>query len=244
MSDSRTRSRTGTPVLNRRIRSCAVSAAAVTLVAAPLLLPASAQADELRFTDRTQDVVKVDLADESLETRPDPTTSNGDIKSVFIHYRKGHLVLRANFVDLVPARNTLVELAGEIRTNEKRHYEYDVVTSPGHYAGHDTLTTRSGRRACQIGHRLDYRENFARVSIALSCLSNPPWVRVLMGAATIPFAREALGLGPLDRGEPALHMDAALRDTADSTGWTPGVPGGCRCGCRYGPTAAVPPPNV
>src|SRR3954471_23346991 len=155
--------RTGTLVLPSHlgIRSRLVAAASLTLALVPLLLPAAAQGAELRFTDRTHDVVKLDLVDESGTVQPDPTTDNADIKNVFIHYRKGHLVLRANFVDLRPARNTLVLFTGMVRTNENRRYEYDVATSPGHYAGHDTLLPGRGARACRIGHELDYRRNFA-----------------------------------------------------------------------------------
>jgi hypothetical protein len=208
-------------VLNLRIRPLA--AAALALALAPLLLPTAAQGAELRFTDATHDVVKVDLADESGAVVPDQSTDNADIKSVFIHYRKGHLVLRANFVDLRPARNTLVLFTGMVRTNEKRSYEYDVATSPGHYAGQDTLTTGRGQRACRIGHELDYRRNFARVSIALRCLSNPRWVQIRMAAATLTFDPEALQSGELLPDQLVLHMDDALSDTADFTTWTPRV---------------------
>jgi hypothetical protein len=205
------------------IRSRLVAAASLTLALAPLLLPAAAQGAELRFTDRTHDVVKLDLLDESGTVQPDPTTDNADIKSVYIHYRKGHLVLRANFVDLRPARNTVVLFSGLVRTNEKRLYEYDVATSPGHYAGHDELTNARGGRPCRIGHRLDYRKNFARVSIALRCLSNPRWVQVQMGAATLTFDREAVESGNLEPGSVLLHVDDALSDTSDFTDWTPRV---------------------
>ena len=205
------------------IRVRLVAAASLALVAAPLLLPTSAQAAELRFTDSTHDVVKVDLLDQSGTLVPDPTTDNADIKDVFIHYRAGHLVLRANFVDLRPARNNLVLFTGMVRTNEKRRFEYDVATSPGHYAGHDTLTTAKGARACAIGHQLDYRRNFARVSIALRCLGDPRWVQIRMAAATLTFDPKAVQSGELDPGSLVLHMDDALSGTADFTGWTPRV---------------------
>jgi hypothetical protein len=206
-----------------RLRIRALAAASSTLALAPLLIPTAAQGAELRFTDATRDVVKVDLLGESGDLVPDPTTDNADIKSVLIHYRKGHLVLRANFVDLRPARNTLVLFTGQVRTNEKRRYQYDVVTSPGHYAGHDTMSTARGGRACRIGHQLDYRRNFARVSIALSCLSNPRWVQVKIAAATLTFDPSALEAGDLQPDELVLHLDDALSSSADFTGWTPRV---------------------
>jgi hypothetical protein len=210
-------------VLNLRVRIRALATVSTTLALAPLLLPTAAQGAELRFADSTHDVVKVDLVDENETVVPDPTTDNADIKDVFLHYRKGHLVLRADFVDLRPARNTLVLFTGMVRTNENRRYEYDVATSPGHYAGHDTLLTGRGARACRIGHELDYRRNFARVSIGLRCLSSPRWVQIKMGAATLTFDPKAVQSGDLEPDQLVLHLDDALSDTADFTAWTPRV---------------------
>jgi len=197
--------------------------AALAIALLPLLAPAAAQAGQLRFTDATHDIVKTDLTDESEPFTPDPQSVNGDIKDVFIHYRKGHLVLRANFVDLRRAKNTLLAFVGSIRTNEKRHYFYDVVTSPGHYAGQDDLVSRRGRR-CTIGHMFDYTENFARVSVPLSCLSRPAWVQVKMQALTLVFKnKKALEGATIKPGDLVLRADDALSDTADSTRWTPKV---------------------
>lgn len=206
------------------LRTCRrIAAAAVALTFASVLSPAAAQAAELRFTDATHDVVKVDLLDESGSIVPDPTTTNADIKSGFVHYRKGRLVLRANFVDLKRAENTLTNFSGTIRTNEKRHWFYDVTTSPGRYAGHDTLESGSGRRTCEIGHMFDYTANFARVSIPLRCLSHPKWVQIKMAAATFTFDQEALDSGELKPGSLEVHFDDALSDTADFTAWSPRV---------------------
>src|SRR3954447_16449115 len=207
---------------SRTARRAAVAALAISV--APLLSPAAAQGAELRFTDKTHDVVKVDFTDDfDAPPKPDPTTSNADIKSVFIHYRKGRLVVRTNFVALTRSSNTLLEYAGEIRTNEKRSWAFDVMTSPGRYAGHDELFTRTGRRACEIGHMLDYRADFARVSIPLWCLSRPSWVQLSLGAATFTIDQKAIESGKIKPGDLVLHIDDALSDTADFTRWTPRV---------------------
>lgn len=208
---------------HRTIRTwgrAAVAAVAVAVV--PMLAPAAAQADELRFTDSTHDVVKADLFSDDFALVPDPGTRNADIRSVFVHYRKGHLVLRANFVDLVRDPDAVIGLTGEIRTNEHRHYTYDVETSPGHYLGHDVLASWSGR-TCEIGHRLDYRENFARVSISLACLSRPRWVQIQMAAMSVTFSKHFWESGELGEGDVYAHLDDALSDTADFTHWTPRV---------------------
>jgi hypothetical protein len=206
------------------LRTCRrIAAAVVALTFASVLSPAAAQGAELRFTDATHDVVKVYLLDESGEIVPDPTTTNADIKSGYVHYRKGRLVLRANFVDLRRASNTLTNFSGMVRTNENRRWYYDVTTSPGRYAGHDTLESGSGRRTCEIGHMFDYTANFARVSIPLRCLSQPKWVQIRMGAFTLTFDQEAVESGELKPGQFELHADDALSDTSDFTAWSPRV---------------------
>jgi hypothetical protein len=214
----------GTALPHLNLRACRRAAtAAVALTVVSLLSPAAAQGAELRFADSTRDVVKLDFADESFEPVADPATRNADIKSGYIHYRKGRLVLRANFVELRRASNILTNFSGMVRTNEKRRWYYDVTTSPGRYAGHDTLESASGRGNCEIGHMFDYAENFARVSIPLRCLSHPKWVRIRMGAATLTFDRAALESGEIKPGELELRMDDALSDTSDFTAWSPRV---------------------
>jgi hypothetical protein len=206
------------------LRTCRrVAAAAAALTFASVLSPAAADAAELRFADGTHDVVKIDVLDDSAKPVPDRQATNADIKSGYIHYRKGRLVLRANFVDLKRAKNTLTNFAGMVRTNEKRRWYYDVTTSPGRYAGHDTLMTGSGRRTCEIGHMFDYTANFARVSIPLRCLSRPKWVQIRMAAATLTFDQKALESGTIEPGSLVLRADDALSNTADFTAWSPRV---------------------
>lgn len=86
---------------------------------------------KLRYRDATHDVQKLDAASEDFEPVTDPTATNGDIKDVFIHYRAGGLVIRANYVDLRPRTDTQMVFTGEIKTNEKRRWLYQVETSPG-----------------------------------------------------------------------------------------------------------------
>jgi len=171
-----------------------VLAMSVSLALVPVLAPTtSATADQLRYRDATHDVQKIDLSTGSLTPVTDPAATNGDIKDVFVHFRAGRLVIRANYVDLRPRADTELIYTGEIKTNERGRWLYQVQTSPGRYAGHDALRTyRSFRRACQIGHFFDYRENFTRVVVPLSCLSNPRWVKVSVGAATVHLDERAL----------------------------------------------------
>jgi hypothetical protein len=129
--------------------------AAVSLALAPVLVPAAtASADQLRYRDATRDVQKFDLANEDFEPVTDPAATNGDIKDVFVHYRAGRLVIRANYVDLRPRKDTQLIFTGEIKTNEKRRWLYQVQTSPGKYAGHDELRSyRNFRKACEMPER-------------------------------------------------------------------------------------------
>ncbi|NUR06454.1 MAG: hypothetical protein HOQ22_09925 [Nocardioidaceae bacterium] len=199
----------------------ALVAAVATLSLAGLVPAASAQ--ELRYTDARHDVVKLDIADETLTPTPEPGRSNGDITSAYVHYRKGHLVLRLNFAELTARRNTVFEYSGLVRTSAHRTWFFTVDTSPGRYAGHDVLVGPRGRRACEIGHMLDYREDFARVSIDLDCLQDPRWVKVSMGAVMITFDPKVLRAQDIEPGELVAHIDAASSRETDRFGWTPRV---------------------
>jgi hypothetical protein len=207
-------------------------AAVVSLAVVPVLVPTvAASADQLRYRDATHDVQKLDLARDNFDLVTDPAASNGDIKNVFVHYRAGRLVMRANYVDLRRRKDTQLIYTGEIKTNEKRRWLYQVQTSPGKYAGHDELRTyRNYRKACEIGHMFDYRENFTRVVVPLSCLSNPRWVKVSVGAATVQLDEKALkkflesDSEDLPEGVFVIRADDAARtDVVDQLGFTPRI---------------------
>src|SRR3954471_15545945 len=197
---------------------------------------------KLRYRDATHDVQKLDAASEDFEPVTDPTATNGDIKDVFVHYRAGRLVIRANYVDLRPRKDTQLVFTGEIKTNEHRRWLYQVQTSPGRYAGHDELLRyRDFGRACEIGHFFDYTKNFTRVVVPLSCLSNPRWVKVSVGAATIQLDEKALkrffesGGEKLPRNVIVVRADDAGRnDVADVLRFTPRL--------SRGPPATPAPP--
>jgi hypothetical protein len=211
-------------------------AAVVSLAVVPVLASAApASADQLRYRDAIHDVQKVDGADifedDDAALVTDRKATNGDIKDVFVHYRAGRLVIRANYVDLRPRKDTQLIFTGEIKTNEHRRWLYQVQTSPGKYAGHDELLRyRDFRSACEIGHFFDYSKNFTRVVVPLSCLSNPRWVKVSVGAATIKLDEKALkrffesGGEKLPRNVIVLRADdAGRKDVADVLRFTPRV---------------------
>lgn len=207
-------------------------AVAASMALVPVLATAGpASADQLRYRDATHDVQKFDAASDDFKPVADPTATNGDIKDVFIHYRAGRLVIRANYVDLRPRKDTQMVFTGEIKTNEKRRWLYQVQTSPGKYAGHDELVSyRSFRKACEIGHFFDYGKNFTRVVVPLSCLSNPRWVKVSVGAATVKLDEKALkeflesGAENLPEDVFVIRADDAGRtDVADTLRFTPRI---------------------
>jgi len=206
--------------------------AAMSVALLPSLGVGPADADQLRYRDATRDVHKFDLADERFTA--DPKAVNGDIKDVFVHYRKGRLVIRANYVELARRRDTTLSFLGEIKTRHRR-WVYSVETSPGRYAGHDGLfIARNGRRACEIGHMFDYKANFTRVVVPLKCLGDPRWVKVSVGAATlqldeaglVEFFENAEGedLGDIPPGLVVVRADDSARPgIADRLRFTPRV---------------------
>ncbi len=177
--------------------------AALTLGVLPVLVTAltsgAADAGELRYHDATGDVQTLDAASGLLDPdgRPvtDPSVTDGDIESVFVHYRAGRLVIRADYRELARRRDTQLTFTGEITSGRHRRWGYVVTTTPGRYAGHDELVTLRGPhhgRSCEIGHTFDYARNFTRVSVPLRCLGRPRWVRVSVGAVTMKVDQEAL----------------------------------------------------
>jgi len=207
-----------------RRRRVLVTVAAVTVL--PLLaavMPSSASAQELRFEDPRHDVITIDPASDTLEPSPNPARSNGDITGAFVHFRKGRLVVRVDFAELTERRNELFEYTGAIFTSKHRAFAFDVSTSPGRYASHDTLLRGDGKRVCEVGHRLDWQRDFARVVIPLSCLDHPRWVRLGFGAVTFAFDPELLATGQLPAGALLAHIDQASRDERDDLGLTPRI---------------------
>jgi hypothetical protein len=208
--------------------------AAATIALLPALVPAVADAAQLRYRDAVGDVQKLDLADDAAddELTPDPTATSGDIKDVFVHYRKGRLVIRANYVDHKPRRDTSLSFVGEIKTNEKRRWIYEVETDFGTYAGKDALRSyRTYRPTCEIGLRFNFRQNFTRVVVPLSCLSNPRWVKVSVGAVTVQLDEKALkeflendAVTELPKGAFVVRADdSGSPAVMDQLSWTPRV---------------------
>jgi hypothetical protein len=218
-----------------RISTWGVRALVAAAAALPMLtVAAPAGADQLRYRDATGDVQKFDLGQKTFKPVADPAATNGDIKDVFVHYRTGRLVIRANYVDLAPRLDTTLSFTGELRTNAHR-WLYSVDTSPARYAGHDQLRTfRHFRKACEIGHKVDYRENYTRVVVPLSCLHNPRWVKVSVGAVTVQLDEKALKeffenadanqMDSIPAGIAVIRGDdAGQARVADRLRWTPRI---------------------
>jgi hypothetical protein len=210
-------------LFDSRRRRVLATVAATVLPFLAAVTPSSATAQELRFQDPRHDVVTLDPAADSLEPSPNPARANGDITSAFVHFRKGRLVVRVDFADLRQRRNELFEYTGAVFTSQRQVYGFDVSTSPGRYAGHDKLLRGDGKPACEVGHRLDWQRDFARVVIPLSCLDHPRWVRLGFGAVTYTFDRELLASGQLRAGALLAHIDQASHDERDALGVTPRV---------------------
>ena len=215
--------------VSRLGRACAAVACLALLPVLGSATPASAH--QLRYADAVHDVQKIDASSSSGRPVADPTATNGDIKDVFVHYRAGRLVIRANYVELTRREDTLLTFVGEIKTDADRRWLYQVDTSFGRYAGHDHLRTyRRFRAVCEIGHYFGYRQNFTRVVVPLSCLGNPRWVKVSVGAATIRFDEAKLKAlldsdgSRLPAGLVVLRADDASRsDVADQLRFTPRI---------------------
>ncbi|MGZ4500628.1 MAG: hypothetical protein ACXVXD_09345 [Nocardioidaceae bacterium] len=187
----------------------------MTAVAAgAALAPVAAQADQLVYTDASHDVQTLTIDSSSdPQANPgfevDPAMTNGDIKRVFIHFRKDHLVIRTTFVDL-RRHAAALGYTGLLRTNAGVRRIFDVEAAPKQWVGHDMLMAPRKHVTCAIGHKLGYTDNFARVSIPLSCLGNPRWIQFKIAATTVR----------VNQTRAALSGDGAGVDGIDRMPWT------------------------
>ena len=197
--------------LRRALVTAVAAGAALTPVAAQ-----AHQADQLVYTDPSHDVQTLTI---DQNTSPDPQTdpgftvdpamTNGDIKRVFVHFRKEHLVIRTTFVDL-RRQGFGISYDGLLRTNTGVRRVFDVTATRKHREGHDMLIAPRHKVSCEIGHWLGYTDNFARVSIPLSCLGNPRWIQLKIAASTFRLTKTS----------GKISADVAGTDSIDKMPWT------------------------
>jgi hypothetical protein len=191
-----------------RFRSALVVAAA----AAMALAPTAANANTYRHTDAVGDVyANVGEVD---TYAPAPDRAIGDVVSNTIKHKKRAVLLKLAYRDL--ANN------GEINTHVFFIRTNNMVRTVRLYAtsanpGGKAVMTKGNhdkKVRCHVRRHIDYTLNTAQVVVPRSCLGNPRWVKVGMGAVLFS------GTTPAD----TTWIDDAMSTGTDGTAvWSPKV---------------------
>lgn len=140
----------------------------------------TAAAQTLTDVDQRGDVQSFTM--DSEEPAPAPTVANGDILRTVFNHAERRVSVRVKYADLRRIgqfRNDGIKVV----TNEGVRREVSVFAGQGMWRGQADMVRPSGRPVdCDIAHKIDYDRNLVTISFPRSCVSNPRWVRLGMGA--------------------------------------------------------------
>lgn len=172
--------------------------------------PASAQT--LKHVDQRGDVRSSTM--ESEETAPAPTVDNGDIVRTVLKHARNRVSVRVKFADLrrVGFRGDGIRVV----TNEGVRRQVSVFAGQRMWRGQaEMYRPASGTPVdCDLAHKIDYDKNVVAVSFPRSCVSDPRWVRLGVGAFWVRSDEEEGYLDDAqldDRIKERLHLSPRLR---------------------------------
>jgi hypothetical protein len=150
-----------------------LAAAAVTTLLCPV---STAAADSVTRADAAGDVARSPVG--SATYSPAPSRADGDIVSTRVTHGAHKIWIGVRLRDLTASTNGNFHRFWIL--SDRRFRAVSIDAFPGHWAGHATMTTRSGRVVgCAISHRIDYVQHRVVLTVPRSCLGHrPAWVRV------------------------------------------------------------------
>lgn len=154
-----------------------VALAAMTLGGAH---PASAE--ELSKADSTGDVLRYDTPggfdSDDVTVTSVPRHRNGDLKRFRVNYGEKRIKVVFVFRELDRSDPALLIMASfQFPDDSQLDYSEAVIrTSRKNRAGRAELTT-----ACEVRHRISYRNDRAQLSFPAECIDSPRWVRFNAG---------------------------------------------------------------
>jgi hypothetical protein len=183
------------------------AAAAAALALAPL---GAATAQTYHHSDPAKDVASQPVDSTTNASTPAPTTKDPDIVRMTVRHTRQRVNTTVRLRDL--ARTGSMAMVGlRVRTNEHVHRELDVFSGPGQWGGQAMFSSPTKSVTCKgVRHHLDYATNVITLSIPSSCLSNPRWVQVGIGAVKLD-------------GKTAYGDDAQSTKMANSLHWSPRI---------------------
>lgn len=183
-----------------RVRAVIVTAALATA----LLAPAGASAQSLRIDDPTGDSwheLYAGGASRPTGYEPAGSAPNSDIVSAKVSHTAGRVKIRVTYVDLANNSEGVISIT-KISTDEGVKRRAWAVKEA---AGKPTRSylTGGGRTTCAgMREEISFSRNVVRLSLPRRCLSNPRWVKVVVGGGNYAEAPDP----------------ASYRDIAGSTG--------------------------
>ncbi|GAB2865470.1 hypothetical protein [Nocardioides pacificus] len=162
------------PALNAAL----TAALTVSLSVGLALAAAPASADSHVVRDAARDVRSQGIDDDVIR-RPEPTRTEGDVRSLRVTHgpRNVRLTLRLARLTRVPAAGVVHVFA--LRTDEGRRADLGIYVAKRDWQGERMWSVEDRDRACRgLRTRVDYRADTVRAVVPRRCLSNPAWIRV------------------------------------------------------------------
>lgn len=141
----------------------------------------TATAQTLSVTDQAGDVYSFTM--DSDTATAEPGVANGDIVRTVLRHNTGRISARVKLAEL----RRIGEVSGtflRVLTNEGITRDVSIYAGPNMWRGQAEMSRRNGNTvACDITHKIDYDRNLVTLSFPRSCVSNPRWVRIGLGAS-------------------------------------------------------------
>lgn len=158
-------------------RRCAF-AAALPLLAAPLLVASPASAETMAGSDATQDVQRYDA--NAFTHRLAPRHADGDLQHFSVQYMSDRIRIAETFRRLDHSEPVLA-VGGTFKLPSGNTRDIVLRAQTGSWQGKAHL---AGKPACAIGHHIDYATARAVIVVPTSCLNTPRWVRFEAASVT------------------------------------------------------------
>ena len=168
------------------------AAVAVTVVTALMIAP-PAVAGQMSVRDPRGDMWVIEEG--STDPDPAPAARIGDFVRTTFRHTNSQVVVRSKFVELERTGRRFV-MWTNLQARNGRRWSAGVTTTPRDRDGSTVLFTGTGTDiTCNVGHRVNYRQNTVRLSIPRRCLDTP---RSLRFGQLSEFSKRTLRFARLD----------------------------------------------
>jgi len=145
----------------------------------------TAAAEGLTVRDKRGDVQARDM--ETDEPVGKAGVANGDIVRTVMRHNDRRISVRIKYADLRKAGDGRGDVV-RVVTNEGVRRDVQVFAAPGMWRGEAGMSRPNGKPVdCDVTHKVDYGKNVTTLSFPRTCVSNPRWVRLGVGAMWMKF---------------------------------------------------------